>query len=905
MNHYEIPGARWWKIDIHTHSPRSFDFDGMEGQETESATTITEWLLAFMNAQVDAIVIADHNEHRGINDARTELERLRNEQPPGYRELTLFPGVEITTNDGTHLLAIFDTATVDAGEVVSNLLSACEFTGERGRSSSTTTKSFHDVCALIHKKGGLAIPAHADGNAGLFGSDVRSIDQIQRSGVVQAVELVHSNISPDAAKTGWTVLLGSDAHHLDASTCPAGLTAKFPGSHFTWMKMQELTLDGLKLAISDGVGSALRSIDVEEDPNSIKHHYLKSLAIRHGAEQTEADLSPWLNTLIGGRGVGKSTLVEVVRLAMGRFDELPESLVRDLGWFSPKKPGSDEKRFWDADTQVELVYAKSGQTYRISWTGRDPHSSSIEVWTDQGWAIESGSVRARFPALIYSQKQIYETAKNPQSLLAIIDAQPGIRHDEWSDEFQTLTAEYAETLQKISGYHTVIASEDRLRGELADVAVQLGAIVARRDSPEAREMDQLRELELAHLAGEDEAIAFEDRLKTSLGAVEMTLQKAKLSRSTWSPSALRQQSEENAVGLVVDGITALETSRKIFGTSGPSPRQLRMSELQKALGVDQPTANGAGPTFDDLLAQQSRLTTRLADIATAKTAAVKSQSHGKNLLDQIRRHRLDLTSRRSSFLNSLQLDPTSLKVDVYHLADQRRRDVELRTIANKPTGFDAFFSGEAGIKHVLKTDPRNPKYVEEIDAAKSVLNDLRKEGTDSTMMSAHEFTVDNRLLTHLQTLDATAFQISVDLWFPEDLLQVQYKPAAAGNWRSLEQGSPGQKTAALLSLILRMSDDPLILDQPEDDLDNELITHLIVRTLSKSKSRRQVIIATHNANIVVNADSELVTQIGHGLIPEVVAQGSIQDPSMRSAICNIMEGGESAFSARYRRLMER
>jgi ABC-type multidrug transport system ATPase subunit len=166
-----------------------------------------------------------------------------------------------------------------------------------------------------------------------------------------------------------------------------------------------------------------------------------------------------------------------------------------------------------------------------------------------------------------------------------------------------------------------------------------------------------------------------------------------------------------------------------------------------------------------------------------------------------------------------------------------------------------------------------------------------------------KISIDQRFYTHLKSLDLDHFETEVDLWFPEDRLSVKYSQDGINGFREIDQGSPGQKTAAMLAVILRLNDDPLVLDQPEDDLDNKLIYDLVVSTLKRIKSDRQVIVVTHNANVVVNADAEHVMILHHGSVPNVEAQGSIQDAEIKRAICLIMEGGELAFAARYRKLM--
>ena len=142
------------------------------------------------------------------------------------------------------------------------------------------------------------------------------------------------------------------------------------------------------------------------------------------------------------------------------------------------------------------------------------------------------------------------------------------------------------------------------------------------------------------------------------------------------------------------------------------------------------------------------------------------------------------------------------------------------------------------------------------------------------------------------------------MWFPEDSLEVRYSARGDGQrFRSIQEGSPGQKTAALLAFLLSYGDEPLILDQPEDDLDNHLIYDLIVTQLRAIKRLRQVIVVTHNANIVVNGDAELVVALTarHGETQKE-CEGSLQEQQVRETICAVMEGGRRAFEDRYRRI---
>ena len=141
-------------------------------------------------------------------------------------------------------------------------------------------------------------------------------------------------------------------------------------------------------------------------------------------------------------------------------------------------------------------------------------------------------------------------------------------------------------------------------------------------------------------------------------------------------------------------------------------------------------------------------------------------------------------------------------------------------------------------------------------------------------------------------------------WFPEDGLNVRYSRTGDGkDFQPISQASAGQRSAAMLAFLLAHGEEPLVLDQPEDDLDNHLIYDLVVRQIRENKLRRQIIVVTHNANIVVNGDAEMVHALAFDSGQCVVTEsGSLQQQAIREEVCQIMEGGREAFERRYRRL---
>jgi hypothetical protein len=160
-----------------------------------------------------------------------------------------------------------------------------------------------------------------------------------------------------------------------------------------------------------------------------------------------------------------------------------------------------------------------------------------------------------------------------------------------------------------------------------------------------------------------------------------------------------------------------------------------------------------------------------------------------------------------------------------------------------------------------------------------------------------------KFITHLRKLPSDALD-RLEILFPEDAVEISYLEPTGDSYRPISQGSPGQKSAAILAFILSYGGDPLVLDQPEDDLDGQLVSELIVEQLRQNKIRRQVLVVTHNPNIVVNGDAELILpfKAAGGETHLVGDGGGLQELSVRDQVCQVMEGGRDALQRRYRRI---
>ena len=137
----------------------------------------------------------------------------------------------------------------------------------------------------------------------------------------------------------------------------------------------------------------------------------------------------------------------------------------------------------------------------------------------------------------------------------------------------------------------------------------------------------------------------------------------------------------------------------------------------------------------------------------------------------------------------------------------------------------------------------------------------------------------------------------LETFFPEDKIEIYLK--ANEEYKLIDKLSIGQKATALLLLLFAQEDRIVVLDQPEEDLDNRFIYEDVVKILREIKGKRQLFIATHNANIPVLGDSELVLVLETKNERCVINnKGSIDKEDIRADVKNIMEGGEEAFRIR-------
>ncbi len=912
---WDWAGAKWWKFDFHNHTSASDDYGKGPEQAQHKQISHKNWLLNHMRQGIDCVAVTDHNSGAWIDPLKQALQELASEGHPDYRPLYLFPGVEITVQGNIHILAIFNPGKTTSD--IDSLLGAVKYRATKGKSDGCSECSAVEVIDEIARSVGLAIPAHVNQANGLFTVCTgNTLEQVLDNKCVFAMEVTDlAQAKPQlyiSKNLNWAEVLGTDSHH------PSGTGGqRYPGSHFTWVKMSEPSYEGLRLALIDGALSLKRSDCFNGDPNTHGELAIESILVDDAkylgrGQAFSCQLNPWLNTIIGGRGTGKSTSLEFLRIALKRKEEIPKSLKEEFTKYSQTSRSRQDEGLLTDSTKITIGFRKDGGRFRITWSNADNRYAIEEETAPGTWSDSEGDIAQRFPLRIYSQKQIFELAKHPQALLQVVDDAPAVNHRDWQLEWEELVSKYLSIRAQEREVQAGLQEESVIKGQLGDVKRKLEVF------EKAGHADVLKAYQLR----QNQSKAIDSWEKTWEGSAEQVrgisgrllppeldsqhfdvgnaddkelIDAAAGIRATFE----KLQNEMNSIAQRIDDAKSawnqarpsLEISKKI--TTANQEYNDLLGQLSAA-GAGDPSAYGV------LVKQWQDLEEKLKGFNKKRETLAQHQKSAEECLAKLHEHRAKITKLREDFLKDTLVGNSYVQINVIPFGNKITVEEEFRNLIDRGNGgFDRDIGAVDGDEGLLATlTQKSSKTMEEkITELKSFLRGIYLNDPAVVVKAK-----DKRFVAHIQGLAPERID-RILCWYPEDSLDVRYSLKDGESFKPVEQGSPGQKTAALLAFILSYGNEPLVLDQPEDDLDNHLIYDLIVTQLREIKQKRQVLVVTHNANIVVNGDAEnvIVLDVSSGQT-QIVIQGGLQEPSIRDEICRVMEGGKEAFDQRYKRI---
>ncbi|ALN92501.1 TrlF family AAA-like ATPase [Lysobacter gummosus] len=928
-NPWPYPGSRWWKFDFHTHTPASLDTRAWQlAVDTPDEVTPEKWLLRYMAAEVDCVAITDHNSGAWIDQLKNAYSSMKTHNeagsgPTGFRPLHIFPGVELSVQGGFHLLAIFSPKASTSD--IDSLLGSVGYGGTKGDSDAVTSKGAAEVIQLVLDADGIVIPAHADEISGLLAVIEGTKKSALAAGTLKQILEIDDILamewrddgSPlpseyDRSKRSWARVIGSDCHNFKGTIVP--------GYRFTWIKMATPTLEGLRLALLDGNDTSVRR-SYEPGPfhpfdtpqnfiTRIEIINARYMGNKKGGE--EILLTPFYNAIIGGRGTGKSTVIHAVRIAYNRdseLDKLPlESEPRKQFTQFKKEPkdrnGDGALR---SDTEINIEMLREGIPHRLSWSATTKKTTVFARSVSGVWEATSSQALGadRFPIRLYSQGQIAAMAGGSRrALLEVIDEAASIGGLKRS--LEDAQNEYYAKRSTIRALNTKLADQPEAERRLEDIDRKLEAftelhhadalkkhqIAARQQQQLESTREHLRSLadDIQQFAEGVQALDWEDDLfhaeidKDALAwrdDATLVIESAKSSLSKVSEQVLASSESLEHSPLLSSWIGRLQIAASGYAA---------FKEALAANGVTDPDH------FGNLVEERESVVEELKQHKDNQEKHNTLTEESEKIFLSVSSSRKAITKARQSFLQEHLTGNNFVDITVVPYGDDPRTiEIDIRSLLGLE---DQLFQQD-----ILQfEDGKSPAGLA-YEIASSVDKEAALQRAKERLKVIDGF--GGHFRNHLQKKTETQkdWLDRLRCWFPEDDLRISYSRSGDGkSFTSIEQGSPGQRAAALMAFLLAFGDEPLILDQPEDDLDNHLIYELVVQQIKKNKLRRQLIIVTHNANIVVNGDAEIVNALEFNGQCYVKRKGALQEQEVRTEVCHIMEGGPDAFKKRWARL---
>jgi hypothetical protein len=900
----KIQGARWWKFDFHNHTPASDDFG--KGDLTHFNISPRDWLLMYMRAEIDCVAITDHNTGKWIDLLKVALEELKIEQPEDYKPLYLFPGVEITAPNNVHILAIFDQNSDSA--CVSALLGAIGFPpASFGKSNAVSRDSIEQIINTIHLRNGIAIPAHVDKPCGLFTKCTgHTLTQALHLEGLLAIEVIDSGYQqPDLykqSKLNLTEVIGSDSH-----------IAAQVGSNFTWIKMSEPTLSALKLALHDGVDGVIRKENAVENPNTINtKYYIKSLTVRNGFKAGNGcdlviNFSPWLTSIIGGRGAGKSAILNYLRIGLSKGDEMPFEIQAEFDKFN-KIGQKGINGMLREETEILIEIVKDGTAYKLRWF-KGVHTYTFFDTDSHSWEAEApiSNIKDVFPIQIFSQKELYSLTGTPSKLLELIDSQ--FDKPKWIEERSDLVDTWLRDRSTLRHLNSSIANKDSLQAQLRIVNNRIQVY----ESSEFKDtLSTFNKLSQVHKFYEDTyadvtKFASEvDKLKQIIPQIDTPDEVSDMIVDDSLAAVEEVKEMVFQAAIKIDEAQAILKNHLDLQTKSRTLSWHGAYESSKAAyeQIQEQITESTEDSYESLLTKRDRLKDTLESIR-AKEDEMHVLTRGLNrtfLLingkeQELRAKRKEVISRWAALGDK---DNPYLLLQLHPLSDGQLANTSFRKLLRKDgKEYQTYIYNE-------ESDGRYSGIVGDIIMEPEVTRWKKRHCAILRFIRATEgkpLKLDLRLAKHLDSLRLNTPE-DIDrllIWYPEDKLILKFKKD--DKEEDIQSGSAGERTAGMLGLLLGLNDIPLFVDQPEDDLDTRLISTFVVPAFKDLKYNRQLSIVTHNPNITVNANSEMIVYMNFLQGQLVVSRNdALQDKEIREAVCEVMEGGRHALDRRYYRI---
>lgn len=845
-------GLQYVRADFHLHTckDKEFIYSG------EQNSFINDYVSALKEANINIGVITNHNKFD-----REEYKAIR--KAAKKQDIFILPGVELTVKEGAngiHTLIVFnpDEWLEDGNDHIQTFLTAAFATIPNPENRNT--KSVYDLKNVFEQldaygRDYFILFAHVDQNSGLFreckGGLLESLAGFSpfRNRVLGLQKSrTHDNLTQFERCCGYLPALveGSD---------PKSITDIGKGDKCTYLKIGEYSYAAIKFALQD-----YRDRVSENIPDS-KHGYIESISFQGGKFDGQTIVfSRELNTLIGIRGSGKSSVLEAIRYVLGlavQMDkEYKDSLVKNV--------------FGSGGKATLNVIDKHGKRYAVSRI----FGERINVLDENGNDLNINPISLFDGVQYFGQKDLSSSADHENGLLEKL----------------------------ISGRVGQPSNLDSCVNELSRTVERLLDV-----SKIPQQMIEVTTLqtELEHKLSIFEEKGVADKLKKQSGyATDTTKLDAVKIRIDAILRDIRDAFSKNAVASnALDGYSS-DFNKDIFENVSAvlSLIDAQLTQIGSCITEIDKQCSG----MENIISRLKERTDSLAD----EFAEIKREIKDETLdVDSFVKMTTELQRTKEKLKQLSEEASSKSKIEASFTKAKRERNDALLTTYNAYKAeterinqnqtelrIEITFKGDReGFKSQLKNDFKGTgisdiKYQAICDAFTdyaAIIEDwIISDGSKlKSIVTPGEYVkMEDKLRNQYEELLGRQVENKVDIYYHGKLLR---------------QHSVGQRASALILFILTQDDNDIIfIDQPEDDLDNKVIYDEVITAIVQKKPYMQFIFATHNANIPVLGDSERVLVIEFQETKIDVAQGNIDLDSTHKQIVDIMEGGKEAFDKR-------
>jgi len=841
-------GANWLRADFHLHTNADAEFN-FNGEDNDFGRQYIDQL---KTKEISVGVITNHNKFD-----KGEFVSLKKKAKK--EDIGLFAGVEFSLKEGIHILIVFDDKWYQGETDHINKFLEQAFYGISNYAKPDYPNSKLDLGETVEALDEIGFEyfillAHIDDRNGLFEVlNGRTRDAFIEQEAFSEVLAVQKSANKEnykllceLAKRQIVYIEGSDNAH-------GGIEAIGNG-RITYLKLGDFNFEALKYALSD-----IDRVTPKEKPE-IKNSYIKSIEFEGGLlDGKQVDFSPELNTLIGIRGSGKSSILEIIRYTLG----IPLSAIA----VDPRyKDGLIEHVLKSGGKSIVTVVNEHKEEYRIEKI----YGQKEDIYKEG--VLQTGiSIDAVFDHPVYfGQKDL--SNKDADFEADLIQRLIGTRLKPVQSKIEAKKREIENIVSEIKKLRNLNELKKETETLIQNSKHQLE--LYKKKGVEAKLKQQtLFDADVSKIVQIENGVSsYVNELNSIVANHEYFFQQE------FSGSELNKEVFDEIKQLVVELKSEFEKLKKVQTTSSlihEKIKGVRTKINEKKEGLKEEFAKIKREINTDTINPDNFLKlNRYIDTAQLKLKEIaKSENKRTELKTKL------LT--KLSELNNLWLEEYKLlqkEVDRINEAENKLK-IEVEFKGRKDKYIDK-------LKQIFRgTGIRETAYQELANTSKDFI-EIYKDASKLTDILNENQVVDIKRRFSDNLADFLTYKV-------QNKIVIKY------NDKSLDKHSLGQRASALiLFLLAQKENDVLIIDQPEDDLDNQTIYDEVIKELKKLKGNMQFIFATHNANIPVLGDSEKVIACSYDEKKISIHSGNIDVHETQRFIVDIMEGGDEAFNRR-------